>query len=484
MKKRLLICVLLTCNLVLAQTIDVFNYTGSLSTNGWSTHNGTTGQIVTLTTPSNSGNSLAYTGLAASTGNRAKLIAGNNEDVNKAITGITGTVYYSFLLKVADTLGLSTAGDYFIGIGTAAGTTGAGTFGAKVFLKKVSGNNYQIGILNTTGTANYYTTSLPIGTTVFVAVKFNATSAPTSAALFLNPLPGGTEPSATATSNTTIGTYAGIGSLFLRQAGNATSGTGNIEVDEIRVGATWASVTPAGAAPCATTSTINHTGCGPYTVNGQTYTTSGAYTQTLTAANAAGCDSIITINAIIKNPTSSSLTVSNCSSYTLNGTTYTSSGVYTQTLTNAVGCDSTLTLNLSIVSSVTFYRDMDGDGYGNPSMTQAGCTLPTGYVTNNTDCNDSNNAIYPGATDIPGNGIDEDCSGADTPLAPINLGIYEFSNVGTPVCPNIYNTVTTQPTGATFGLFNQASLSCAPAGGVWNNSGWNVSTTFLSLIHI
>ncbi|HET6548472.1 MAG TPA: putative metal-binding motif-containing protein [Solirubrobacter sp.] len=37
------------------------------------------------------------------------------------------------------------------------------------------------------------------------------------------------------------------------------------------------------------------------------------------------------------------------------------------------------------------------------------------------DCDDANPAIHPGATDVAGNGVDEDCSGADTP-APANPG--------------------------------------------------------------
>jgi hypothetical protein len=41
-------------------------------------------------------------------------------------------------------------------------------------------------------------------------------------------------------------------------------------------------------------STINQTAIDSYTLNGQTYTQSGTYTQVLTAAN--GCDSTITLN--------------------------------------------------------------------------------------------------------------------------------------------------------------------------------------------
>jgi hypothetical protein len=79
-----------------------------------------------------------------------------------------------------------------------------------------------------------------------------------------------------------------------------------------------------------------------------TYTTSGAYTDTI--PNAAGCDSIITLNLVINQPTTSSVTEVACETFTWsqNGTTYTVSGAYTDTIPNAAGCDSIITLNLTI----------------------------------------------------------------------------------------------------------------------------------------
>ena len=60
---------------------------------------------------------------------------------------------------------------------------------------------------------------------------------------------------------------------------------------------------------------------------------------------------------------------------------------------------------------VTVYPDADGDGYGRSSGGFISCAIPAGYVANNTDCNDNNAAINPGATEICGNGIDDDCDG-------------------------------------------------------------------------
>ncbi len=38
---------------------------------------------------------------------------------------------------------------------------------------------------------------------------------------------------------------------------------------------------------------------------------------------------------------------------------------------------------------ITYYRDMDGDGFGNIAVTQQACSPPSDFVANNTDCNDN-----------------------------------------------------------------------------------------------
>jgi len=57
----------------------------------------------------------------------------------------------------------------------------------------------------------------------------------------------------------------------------------------------------------------------------------------------------------------------------------------------------------------TFYADADNDTYGNPAITASACTAPGGFVANNTDCNDSNASIKPGATETCNN-IDDNCN--------------------------------------------------------------------------
>ncbi len=58
----------------------------------------------------------------------------------------------------------------------------------------------------------------------------------------------------------------------------------------------------------------------------------------------------------------------------------------------------------------TWYQDSDGDLYGNATVSQQACAQPSGYVLDSTDCDDSNAAVNPGATEVC-NGIDDDCDG-------------------------------------------------------------------------
>ena len=61
----------------------------------------------------------------------------------------------------------------------------------------------------------------------------------------------------------------------------------------------------------------------------------------------------------------------------------------------------------------TWYADTDGDGFGDATSSTTSNTQPENYVLDNTDCNDSENTIYPGASEIADDGIDQDCDGFD-----------------------------------------------------------------------
>ena len=80
-------------------------------------------------------------------------------------------------------------------------------------------------------------------------------------------------------------------------------------------------------------------------------------------------------------------------------------------VTTSTAVSNTITMTLSS-SYTTYYRDLDGDGYGNSaSGTIQACGPTDGYVSNNTDCNDNNAETYPGAEEVCGNGADDDCDG-------------------------------------------------------------------------
>ncbi|MBU0485443.1 MAG: hypothetical protein KKB30_13140 [Proteobacteria bacterium] len=114
---------------------------------------------------------------------------------------------------------------------------------------------------------------------------------------------------------------------------------------------------------------------------------------------------------------------------------------------SAGDCDDS---NANISPNTIWYHDNDGDGYSTGATLGPQCSRPTTryfYKDELTaitgDCDDSDSTIYPGATDIPNDGIDQDCSGSDETLASGNVysagQIWLDKNLGASQVATSYN---------------------------------------------
>ncbi len=82
---------------------------------------------------------------------------------------------------------------------------------------------------------------------------------------------------------------------------------------------------------------------------------------------------------------------------------------------------------------ITWFADLDGDGFGDNATGVSQCTAPPGFIDIGNDCDDTNSAINPGTSEVC-NGIDDDCSGAaDDVLAYADLDGDGFGDVNNPV---------------------------------------------------
>jgi hypothetical protein len=156
------------------------------------------------------------------------------------------------------------------------------------------------------------------------------------------------------------------------------------------------------------------------TVGTNTYTTTGVYTDVLT--NAAGCDSTVTTDLTINQPTTSSQTFEECAGFsvTVGTNTYTTTGVYTDVLTNAAGCDSTVTTDLTInqptTSSQTF-EECAGFSVTVGTNTYSTTGVYTDVLTNASGCDstvttDLTITTIDNATSVTNETITADLSGA------------------------------------------------------------------------
>src|SRR5688572_23791670 len=61
----------------------------------------------------------------------------------------------------------------------------------------------------------------------------------------------------------------------------------------------------------------------------------------------------------------------------------------------------------------SYYPDEDGDGFGVGAAPTLACEQPEAASDHSGDCDDGDGEAYPGAEEVPYDGIDQDCDGAD-----------------------------------------------------------------------
>jgi hypothetical protein len=223
--------------------------------------------------------SLSYSGLPASTGNKVTY-AGTGIDAAKLFTQQTsGTVYASFIINVAALGSLNATGGYTLALNEGTGTN----YGATVWLR-ADGTGFDIGVNPRTTAANtqWSTGTQTVGTPLFVVISYQMVSGTLNdvVKMWINPALGGSEPTATLSATNGLTDLANVNRFFIRQ--DAAASTPSVELDEVRIATSWASVTPAGTT--ITPSTASLTNFGSVSVGAS----STASTFTVTGSNLTG----------------------------------------------------------------------------------------------------------------------------------------------------------------------------------------------------
>ncbi len=227
MKKIILFLFVLT-SISFSQTLlleENFNYTAgtNLTDNGWTAHSGSGTNPITV----NSGG-LTFSGYSSSGIGNAALVNNTGEDDNKSLSATvnSGTIYYSFLVRVD-----AVADGYFIHL-----NKNVTTFAARVFIKSATGG-FNFGLSNT-NTGAFGTTVYSTGTTYLCIVKYDVSTVG-ACSLWVKTEEQGVPSSEIVAGSPEI-TNTGTGQVdIIAIALRQYSSSQNIIVDGIRVSDSW-----------------------------------------------------------------------------------------------------------------------------------------------------------------------------------------------------------------------------------------------------
>jgi hypothetical protein len=197
---------------------------------------------------------LSYPGLMASVGN--SVTNGGAGLGVRRLLGVelgSGAVYFSALFRIND-LGYGTwnGAAAQVGMLTAPNNT---SHPLQVMAKSSSASGYLIGVQKAGGSATFDTVERHAGETVFLVGKYDFTASPNAVSLWINPASstfGAAAAPATGFISQTTGTDGLTIDRFNMRQNTAASVPAAMQWDELRVGLSWASVTPVLSLPTAT----------------------------------------------------------------------------------------------------------------------------------------------------------------------------------------------------------------------------------------
>lgn len=230
----------------------------------------------------------------------------------------------------------------------------------------------------------------------------------------------------------------------------------------------------------STASQISATVCDSYTSPDglETWTVSGTYLNTL--VNSVGCDSIITVQLTILNSTSSEIAVTECDNFASPDglEIWTESGTYLDTLINAAGCDSIITVQLTIHNSTTAEISVTAcENYDSPDGLET-WTVSGTYMDTLVNAIGCDSVITIQLTIFNNTAAEITVEACESFPAPSGLYVWTESGIFNDTIPNAggcdsvitINLTINLSTSSTFDLTACDSL-VSPGGQVWISSG-------------
>lgn len=220
---------------------DGFNYTPGQNLGaqaGWASLNSGDSLLIA------SGN-LTYPGFPASSANKIAFDGAGVDAAKEFVLQSTGTVYYSYLLRVTSLGSLDSVGGYFTTFYQSATSVTGGTC---VWTRR-DGAAFDIGISVRITSPISWSSVKSLNTTYLIVASYEFVSGTTNdvSKIWINPdastFGAATAPTETLTSTNNTTDLTGVARVQIRQDGLTT--TPFIELDELRIGTKWADVTTA-----------------------------------------------------------------------------------------------------------------------------------------------------------------------------------------------------------------------------------------------